>query len=74
MDFLNKYASQILGITRIVAGLCFLEHGTAKVLGESFAGDWKNGCFVKGARVVAIGVERSSCAGLAAELEHPRTF
>jgi hypothetical protein len=47
--------------------------GTAKVLGESFVGDWKNGCFAKGARVVAIGVERSSCAGLAAELEHPRS-
>jgi hypothetical protein len=43
--------------------------GTAKVLGESFVGDWKNGCFVKGARVVAIGVERSSCADLAAGLE-----
>jgi hypothetical protein len=44
--------------------------GTAKVLGESFVGDWRNGCIVKGARVVAIGVERSSCAGLAAEVEH----
>jgi putative oxidoreductase len=31
MDFLNKYASQILGITRIVTGLQFLEHGTVKV-------------------------------------------
>jgi len=47
--------------------------GTAKVLGETFVGDWKNGCFVKGTRVVAIGVERSSCAGFAAELEHSRT-
>jgi len=47
--------------------------GTAKVLGESFVGDWRNGCFVKGARVVAIGVERSSCAGFAAELEHPES-
>jgi putative oxidoreductase len=32
MDFLNKYSSQILGITRIVAGLAFLEHGTTKLL------------------------------------------
>jgi len=47
--------------------------GTAKVLGESFVGDWKNGCFTQGTRVVAIGVERSSCAGLAAELEYRRT-
>ncbi len=33
MGFLDKYASQILGITRIVAGLIFLEHGTMKLLG-----------------------------------------
>jgi putative oxidoreductase len=32
MDFLGKYSSQILGITRIVAGLAFLEHGTSKLL------------------------------------------
>jgi putative oxidoreductase len=32
MDFLTKYSSQLLGITRIVIGLLFLEHGTAKVL------------------------------------------
>jgi len=32
MDFLNKYSSQLLGITRIVIGLLFLEHGTAKIL------------------------------------------
>ena len=31
MDFLDKYASQILGITRIVTGLLFLEHGTGKM-------------------------------------------
>jgi hypothetical protein len=48
--------------------------GKATVLGEIFVGDWKNGCFVKGTRVVAIGVERRSCAGFAAELEQPRTF
>jgi hypothetical protein len=45
--------------------------GTARVLGETFAGDWRNGCFAKGSRVVAIGVERRSCAGLAAEVERP---
>ncbi len=33
MGFLDKYASQILGITRIVAGLIFLEHGAQKLLG-----------------------------------------
>jgi putative oxidoreductase len=32
MDFLSRYSSQILGITRIVAGLAFLEHGTTKLL------------------------------------------
>jgi len=32
MDFLTRYSSQLLGITRIVIGLLFLEHGTAKVL------------------------------------------
>jgi len=32
MNFLSKYSSQILGITRIVTGLCFLEHGTTKLL------------------------------------------
>ena len=32
MNFLGKYSSQILGITRIVSGLAFLEHGTTKLL------------------------------------------
>ena len=32
MNFLSNYSSQILGITRIVAGLAFLEHGTTKLL------------------------------------------
>jgi putative oxidoreductase len=32
MNFLSSYSSQILGITRIVAGLAFLEHGTTKLL------------------------------------------
>jgi putative oxidoreductase len=31
MDFLNKHAPQIKGIMRIVIGLLFLEHGTAKM-------------------------------------------
>jgi hypothetical protein len=35
--------------------------GTATLLGESFSGTWKNGCFRKDNRVVAIGVERSGC-------------
>jgi putative oxidoreductase len=32
MSFLDKYGSLILGVTRIVVGLLFLEHGTAKLL------------------------------------------
>jgi hypothetical protein len=43
--------------------------GTATLLGESFSGQWKNGCFSKDSRVVAIGVERTSCNGLAAQAE-----
>src|SRR6478609_3232412 len=33
MGFLSKYSPQILGITRIVAGLLFLEHGLMKLVG-----------------------------------------
>lgn len=33
MDFLSRYSSQILGITRIVVGLLFLEHGLMKLVG-----------------------------------------
>jgi putative oxidoreductase len=33
MDFLNRYSSQILGITRIIVGLLFLEHGLMKLVG-----------------------------------------
>ena len=45
--------------------------GTATLLGESFSGTWKNGCFSKDSKVVAIGVERSTCtvAGVAAQGE-----
>jgi putative oxidoreductase len=37
MDFLNKYAPQIQGIVRIVVGLLFLEHGTAKIFSYPLA-------------------------------------
>jgi putative oxidoreductase len=33
MGFLSKHSSLILGITRIVAALLFLEHGSMKLLG-----------------------------------------
>src|SRR5262245_10348424 len=33
MGFLGKVASPILGLTRIVAGLLFLEHGLMKLVG-----------------------------------------
>ena len=33
MGFLTKYGPQILGVLRIVAGLLFLEHGLAKLVG-----------------------------------------
>lgn len=36
--------------------------GTAQIAGETFAGDWQNGCLRKGERVVAIGVPLQSCA------------
>jgi len=39
MDFLSKYSTQLLGVTRIVIGLLFLEHGTAKVLSFPMAAD-----------------------------------
>ncbi len=35
MGFLSKYSSQILGITRIVAGLLFLEHRQHEASGLS---------------------------------------
>jgi hypothetical protein len=36
--------------------------GTAHLAGETFAGDWQNGCMTKGERVVAIAVPRRTCA------------
>jgi hypothetical protein len=45
--------------------------GTAVLAGETFAGDWKNGCMAKGTHIVAIGVPRSSCSGVpSAALTH----
>ncbi len=35
--------------------------GTAQLAGETFAGQWQNGCLKIGDRVVAIGVPRQSC-------------
>ena len=35
---------------------------TVTLMGESLSGIWKNGCLAAKSRVVAIGVERSSCA------------
>ena len=40
MGFLDKYASQILGITRIMAGLLFLAHGTAKMFNFPARDSW----------------------------------
>jgi hypothetical protein len=37
-------------------------HGVLKLEGDTFAGEWKGGCFTgKDGRVVAIGVPRASC-------------
>jgi hypothetical protein len=45
--------------------------GSVTVVGETFTGDWRNGCFRKGDKVIAIGVARTSCGHLAAELDGP---
>jgi hypothetical protein len=47
--------------------------GTATLLGDSFSGTWQNGCLASQGRVVAIGVERSSCRG-PARAGHKATF
>lgn len=36
--------------------------GTATLFGETFSGTWKNGCLRVNGRILAIGIERSSCA------------
>jgi len=43
-------------------------YGTVKLEGETFAGDWRDGCLSERGRVVAIGVPRVSCG---AESEPP---
>lgn len=51
--------------------------GTVTLVGETFAGDWKNGCLRNGDRLIAIGVERKSCGDLAEEtarLQHGAGF
>ena len=45
--------------------------GTARVLGETFVGDWSNGCLRQDSRVVAIGVPRTSCRGLTVQADRP---
>lgn len=47
--------------------------GTVTLVGESFTGDWKDGCLRKGDRVIAIGVERSTCSNMAAQADKPAT-
>ena len=41
--------------------------GTVNLFGETFAGHWKNGCLRQGSRVIAIGVERTTCGKLSAQ-------
>lgn len=38
-------------------------YGTVKLEGETFTGDWRNGCLSERGQVVAIGVSRASCGG-----------
>lgn len=44
-------------------------YGTVRLNGETFDGEWKNGCLQKGDRVIAIGVSRDSCSGAMAPPE-----
>ena len=46
--------------------------GSATIVGETFAGDWKNGCLRKDSRVIAIGVERTTCGNVAAQTDWPK--
>lgn len=45
--------------------------GTATLMGEAFAGEWKNGCLRQGSRLIAIGVERKTCSDLTDQLRSP---
>jgi hypothetical protein len=38
-------------------------YGTVRLEGETFAGEWRNGCLSERGKVVAIGVPRASCGG-----------
>jgi len=46
--------------------------GTAILVGETFSGEWKNGCLRQDDRVIAIGVDRASCGSLAVQAERPQ--
>jgi hypothetical protein len=46
--------------------------GTVNLFGETFAGDWQNGCLRQGSRVIAIGVERKSCGTLSVRADQPQ--
>ena len=52
MGFLDKHASLILGITRIVVALLFLEHGTIKLFG--FPATMMGGPIVMAAGVIEL--------------------
>jgi hypothetical protein len=48
--------------------------GTARLAGEVFAGEWRNGCLKKDGKTVAIGVPRRSCTELSAAISRdPRS-
>ncbi len=46
--------------------------GTARIAGETFAGEWRNGCLKKGERVVAIAVPRRTCSPASQVLDRPQ--
>ena len=46
--------------------------GTVTLMGETFAGQWKNGCLRKEGRVMAIGVERKTCGDLFDQVRSPQ--
>lgn len=45
--------------------------GTVTLMGEVFAGQWKNGCLRQAGRVIAIGVERKTCGDLPDRAQSP---